>query len=41
VVIDLKTGPVQPEHAGKMNFYLAAIDDLELEAELKKTRTTD
>ena len=28
VVIDLKTGPFKPEHAGKMNFYLAAIDDL-------------
>jgi predicted nuclease of restriction endonuclease-like (RecB) superfamily len=28
VVIDLKMGPFKPEHAGKMNFYLAAIDDL-------------
>jgi predicted nuclease of restriction endonuclease-like (RecB) superfamily len=28
VVIDLKMGPFRPEHAGKMNFYLAAIDDL-------------
>ncbi|MBW3599948.1 MAG: DUF1016 family protein [Planctomycetes bacterium] len=28
VVIDLKTGRFQPEHAGKMNFYLAAVDDL-------------
>jgi predicted nuclease of restriction endonuclease-like (RecB) superfamily len=27
VVIDLKTGRFQPEHAGKMNFYLAAVDD--------------
>jgi predicted nuclease of restriction endonuclease-like (RecB) superfamily len=27
VVIDLKTGPFQPEHAGKMNFYLAAVDE--------------
>ena len=26
VVIDLKMGPFKPEHAGKMNFYLAAID---------------
>ena len=28
VVIDLKMGPFKPEHAGKMNFYLAAIDGL-------------
>jgi predicted nuclease of restriction endonuclease-like (RecB) superfamily len=28
VVIDLRTGPFQPEYAGKMNFYLAAVDDL-------------
>jgi len=28
VVIDLKTGPFRPEHAGKMNFYLSAVDDL-------------
>ncbi|WP_263349703.1 PDDEXK nuclease domain-containing protein [Acidicapsa acidisoli] len=28
VVIDLKMGPFKPEYAGKMNFYLAAIDDL-------------
>ena len=28
VVIDLKIGPFKPEYAGKMNFYLAAIDDL-------------
>jgi predicted nuclease of restriction endonuclease-like (RecB) superfamily len=27
VVIDLKTGKFLPEHAGKMNFYLSAIDD--------------
>lgn len=27
VVIDLKTGVFEPEHAGKMNFYLSAIDD--------------
>jgi hypothetical protein len=25
----LTTGPFRPEHAGKMNFYLAALDDLE------------
>ena len=25
VAVDLKTGPFQPEHAGKMNFYLAAL----------------
>jgi predicted nuclease of restriction endonuclease-like (RecB) superfamily len=28
VVIDLKSGPFQPEHAGKMSFYLSAVDDL-------------
>jgi predicted nuclease of restriction endonuclease-like (RecB) superfamily len=27
VVIDLKAGPFRPEYAGKMNFYLAAVDD--------------
>jgi predicted nuclease of restriction endonuclease-like (RecB) superfamily len=28
VVIELKMGSFQPEHAGKMNFYLSAVDDL-------------
>jgi predicted nuclease of restriction endonuclease-like (RecB) superfamily len=28
VVIDLKMGSFKPEYAGKMNFYLAAVDDL-------------
>lgn len=28
VVIDLKTEPFKPEYAGKMNFYLAAVDDM-------------
>ena len=28
IVIDLKTGAFKPEFAGKMNFYLAAVDDL-------------
>lgn len=28
VVIDLKTQSFKPEHAGKMNFYLSAVDDL-------------
>lgn len=28
VVIELKTGKFKPEHAGKMNFYLSAVDDL-------------
>lgn len=28
VVIDLKTGPFRPEYAGKMNFYLSAVDDM-------------
>jgi nuclease YhcG-like protein len=27
--VDLKIGVFQPEHAGKMNFYLAALDDTE------------
>lgn len=28
VVIDLKAGEFKPEYAGKMNFYLSAVDDL-------------
>ncbi len=28
VVVDLKVGPFKPEYAGKMNFYLSAVDDL-------------
>ena len=28
VVVDLKTGKFKPEYAGKMNFYLAVVDDL-------------
>jgi predicted nuclease of restriction endonuclease-like (RecB) superfamily len=28
VVIELKEGQFKPEHAGKMNFYLSAVDDL-------------
>lgn len=28
VVIDLKTKQFKPEHAGKMNFYLNAVNDL-------------
>lgn len=28
VVVELKTGAFKPEHAGKMNFYLSAVDDL-------------
>lgn len=28
VVIDLKVTPFQPEYAGKLNFYLSAVDDL-------------
>jgi len=28
VVVDLKVGDFLPEHAGKMNFYLSAVDDL-------------
>ena len=26
-MVDLKTGKVKPEYAGKMNFYLSAVDD--------------
>lgn len=28
VVIEVKTKPFRPEYAGKMNFYLSAVDDL-------------
>ncbi len=28
VVVELKVGAFRPEHAGKMNFYLSAVDDL-------------
>jgi YhcG PDDEXK nuclease domain len=28
VVVDLKMRDFEPEHAGKMNFYLSAVDDL-------------
>jgi predicted nuclease of restriction endonuclease-like (RecB) superfamily len=31
VAVDLKIGAFQPEHAGKMNFYLAALDDQDSE----------
>lgn len=27
VVIELKTGDFEPEHAGKLNFYLKAVDE--------------
>lgn len=27
VAVELKAGPFQPEHAGKMQFYLSALDD--------------
>jgi nicotinamide mononucleotide adenylyltransferase len=27
IVIELKTGKFQPEHAGKLNFYVALVDD--------------
>ena len=29
IAVDLKIGAFQPEHAGKMNFYFAALDDTE------------
>lgn len=28
VIIELKTGEFRPEHAGKLGFYLSAVDDL-------------
>ena len=28
MVVDLKMGAFTPEHSGKMNFYLAVVDDL-------------
>ena len=28
IVIDLKVGEFKPEYAGKLNFYLSAVDDL-------------
>lgn len=28
IVIELKIGEFKPEHAGKINFYLSAVDDL-------------
>jgi predicted nuclease of restriction endonuclease-like (RecB) superfamily len=33
IAVDLKIGAFQPEHAGKMNFYLAALDDTERQPE--------
>jgi len=27
VAVELKAGPFQPEHAGKMQFYISALDD--------------
>jgi hypothetical protein len=27
VAIELKTGPFRPEYAGKLNFYLTAVDE--------------
>jgi predicted nuclease of restriction endonuclease-like (RecB) superfamily len=27
VIVELKAGPFTPEHAGKLNFYLSAVDD--------------
>ena len=37
VVIDLKMGPFKPEYAGKMNFYLSAVDDMLRHPDDKKT----
>ena len=33
VVLELKMGEFEPEHAGKLNFYLSAVDDLMLRPE--------
>ncbi|WP_227324153.1 PDDEXK nuclease domain-containing protein [Acidisoma silvae] len=33
IAVDLKAGRFRPEHAGKMNFYLAALDDHERESD--------
>jgi len=37
VVVELKIGAFQPEDAGKMNFYLAAVDDLIREKEHRRS----
>lgn len=37
VVVELKVGAFQPEYAGKMNFYLSAVDDLVREPEHQPT----
>ena len=37
VVIEVKTGRFKPEHAGKMNFYLSAVDSIMREAGDKPT----
>ncbi|HYH81860.1 MAG TPA: PDDEXK nuclease domain-containing protein [Longimicrobium sp.] len=37
VVVELKIGAFQPEDAGKMNFYLAAVDDLVREKEHRRS----
>ena len=37
VAVDLKIGAFQPEHAGKMNFYLAALDGAEGPSVRKRT----
>ncbi len=37
VVIDLKITPFQPEHSGKLNFYISAVDDLLRQSEDKPT----
>ncbi len=37
VVIELKEGKFKPEHAGKLNFYLSAVDDLLREIDDKPT----
>ena len=37
VVIELKAGPFEPEFAGKLGFYLSAVDDLMKHADDKPT----
>jgi hypothetical protein len=37
LVIDLKMGPFKPQYAGKMNFYLSAVDDMLRHADDKRS----
>lgn len=37
IIVELKATPFQPEHAGKLNFYLSLVDDCLKEAHHKPT----